>query len=63
MTPNKRGGIEHLPPDEFRIAADEIKCAAEYERESQASKSSTQKSTGASSLKSEEQKVKGGAGL
>ena len=33
VTPNKRGGIENLPPDEFRLHDDEIKCAAEYESE------------------------------
>jgi hypothetical protein len=33
VTPNKRGGIENLPPDEFRLHDNEIKCAAEYESE------------------------------
>jgi hypothetical protein len=32
VTPNKRQGIEHLPPDEFRLHDDEIKCAAEFEQ-------------------------------
>ncbi len=35
VTPNKRGGIEHLPTDEFRMPDEEIKSAVEFERESQ----------------------------
>lgn len=39
VTPNRRGGVEHLPPDEFRLPEEEIKSAMEYERESQAASS------------------------
>lgn len=35
MTPNKRGNIEHMPGDEYRLADEEIKSAAEFERDSQ----------------------------
>jgi hypothetical protein len=35
VTPNSRGGIEHLPPDEYRLFDEEIKSAVEFERESQ----------------------------
>jgi hypothetical protein len=37
VTPNRRGGLEHLPADDFRLHDEEIKCASEYERDSQTS--------------------------
>ena len=37
VTPNRRGGVEHLPPDEFRLLDEEIKSALDWERETQAS--------------------------
>lgn len=59
VTPNKRGGIEHLPAEEFRIHGEEIKCAQEYERESQAE---TAKSQGPSTKASKEES-KGSSGI
>jgi hypothetical protein len=35
---NNTRGIEHLPPDEYRLHIEEIKSAIEYERESQIAK-------------------------
>jgi hypothetical protein len=35
VTPNRRMGMEHLPPDEYRLHDEELKSRDEYERESQ----------------------------
>lgn len=37
VTPNRRGGVEHYPPDEFRLGDQEIKSEMDYLRESAAS--------------------------
>ena len=34
ITPNKRGGIEHMPNDSFRIPDEEIQGTVDIERES-----------------------------
>lgn len=50
MTPNHRGYMEHLPPEDFRLHDEEIKCASEYERDSQTShKPEAQKKSSAAS--------------
>jgi hypothetical protein len=60
VTPNRRSGMEHLPPDEYRLHDEEIKSRDEYERDSQKTKtSSSASSTSSKSSKSEESK-KGG---
>ena len=35
ITPNKRGGMEHVPSDSFRLPEEEIQGTIDIERESQ----------------------------
>lgn len=56
VTPNRRSGMEHLPPDEYRMQDEEIKSRDEYERDSQKTKASSSSSTSSKSSKGEESK-------
>ena len=56
VTPNRRSGMEHLPPDEYRLQDEEIKSRDEYERDSQKAKSTSASSSSSGKSKHEEEK-------
>ncbi len=59
VTPNRRSGMEHLPPDEYRMQDEEIKSREEYERDSKISMSSTMSSTASKAGSKSEESKKG----
>jgi hypothetical protein len=45
VTPNRRGGVENIPAEEFRLHDDEIKCAQEYEAQAASKKPAKKEET------------------